>query len=101
MRTMGLTAAAGLMAALLAAPAAQAGIRCQNGYQVVQGNLIATPYCQEALLAKVAREYGFHETFAEIRNNPNTKRRVCTLIGRDIRVQETCVDANITGRRGF
>ncbi len=86
--------------AVLAAPA-DAKINCKNGFQVVQGNLLATPYCQEEQLARVAQSYGLSVSFAEIRNNPNTKRHVCALIGRDIRVQQTCIDSNITGRRGF
>ena len=52
-------------------------------------------------LADVAREYGFRVSFAEIRNNPNAKRNVCIYVGRDIRVQENCLTANPTGRRGF
>lgn len=89
-----------MMAAVSASPAS-AAIECRNGYQLVQGNLLATPYCQEKLLAQVAREYGLKATFAEIRNNPNTKRNVCAFVGRDIRVQQTCIDANHVGRRGF
>ncbi len=84
----------------LAAPA-EAKIQCRDGYQLVQGNLLATPYCQEEQLARVARGYGMRVSFAEIRNNPNTKRYVCSFVGRDIRVQQTCIDAGITGRRGY
>ncbi len=90
-------------AALLVLPAAEANakIQCRDGYQIVQGNALATPYCQEEQLARVARSYGFNVSFAEIRNNPNSKRRLCALLGRDIRVQQTCIDAGIVGRRGF
>ncbi len=75
--------------ALAAAPA-QARITCQNGYQVVDGNLIATPYCQDSLLAQVAREYGTRVSARTIRNNPLRKRDVCRLVGQDIRVQTNC-----------
>jgi hypothetical protein len=94
-----LCALAGVLS--LAAVPATAAITCQNGFQLVQGSYLATPYCQEKQLAEVARGYGINISFAEIRNNPNSKRRVCALIGRDIRVQQTCIDAGITGRRGF
>ncbi|MDX2307430.1 MAG: hypothetical protein NW216_04250 [Hyphomicrobium sp.] len=94
-------AAAVAAVGVISSDPADAKIRCQNGYQIVQGNPIATPYCQEAQLAEVARGYGFRVSFDEIRNNPNSKRRLCALIGRDIRVQQTCIDANITGRRGY
>jgi hypothetical protein len=80
---------------------ASAAIKCRNGAQLVAGNYISTPYCEDKLLADVAREYGFKVSFAEIRNNPNAKRNVCIYVGRDIRVQENCLTANPTGRRGF
>lgn len=92
------TLALGLIG-LTASPAA--AITCKNGYQLVQGNFIATPYCQDDLVAKVAREYGVRTSASEIRNNPNHKRHVCHLIGRDIRVQITCIDAGSLSRRGF
>jgi len=43
--------------AALAGPAA--AITCRDGTQNVQGSWIATPYCQDLLLAQVARENGF------------------------------------------
>lgn len=89
------------LAAVLPATPVVAAIKCQNGYQKVGGDLLATPYCQEKQLTEVARGYGLKVSFDEIRNNPNTKRNVCAIVGRDIRVQMTCIDANMTGRRGF
>lgn len=88
-------------AACLAGPSAEAAIKCIDGAQVVGGQLLITPYCQDKLLADVARGHGLKVSFAQIRNNPNTKRYVCALVGRDIRVQQTCIDAGIVGRRGF
>ncbi len=80
---------------------AMAKIACtRDGFQIVQGNLLATPYCQDQLLARVAREYGLRVSDAEVRNNPNSKRRICRFVGRDIRVQPTCAETNY-GRRGF
>ena len=84
-----------------AAGPVSAGIRCVNGNQVVSGSLIATPYCQDELLYKVARQYGVKTTAAAIRNNPNHKRNVCQLVGRDIRIYQACIDANSVGRRSF
>ncbi len=91
------------LALLLVLPASQASAKivCRDGYQIVQGNPLATPYCQEEQLARVAAAYGFKVSFAEIRNNPNSKRQLCALVGRDIRVQQTCIESGITGRRGF
>lgn len=86
-------AATTLAAALFAAPAA--AIKCERGYQRVQGNLIATPYCQDQYLAQVAREYGFKSSAKKIRNNPNYKKEVCRFVFSDIRVQQTCLNAGV------
>jgi hypothetical protein len=80
-------------AALVATPAA--AIKCENGFQRVQGNLIATPYCQDQYLAQVARQYGFKPSAAKIRNNPNYKKELCRFVANDIRVQQTCLDAGV------
>ena len=80
---------------------ASAAIRCSKGFQSVGGSLIATPYCQDQLVADVARGYGIRVSGREIRNNPNRKRHVCQFIGRDVRVQMACIDAFPVGRRPF
>ncbi|MGD9869332.1 MAG: hypothetical protein AB7U38_15190 [Hyphomicrobiales bacterium] len=72
-----------------------------DGYQIVSGSPIATPYCQDELVAVVAREYGMKVSAAAIRNNPNLKRNVCQHIGRDNRIYVACIDANSVGRRPF
>ncbi len=69
---------------------ASARIKCKNGYQLVDGSRLATPYCQDNYLAKVAREYGTRVSAREIRNNPNRKREICQFIGQDIRVRNNC-----------
>jgi hypothetical protein len=97
-----------LGAALLALPIlavangapAEAAIKCSNGYQIVNGSEIATPYCQDNLVAQVARQYGFKASEGAVRNNPNYKRELCRYVGRDIRLTTACVDEN-TGRRPF
>jgi hypothetical protein len=92
-------AVAALIATLTMASPAFA-ITCESGYQRVQGNLIATPYCQDELLAQVARQFGVKASGDRIRGNPNFKREVCAIAGRDIRVESVCVDSNPTGRTG-
>ncbi len=87
---LGLALLAVLISPMLGVSSAEARIKCHNGYQIVQGNQLATPYCQDKLLARVARQYGTKVSAREIRNNPNLKRNICVLIGRDIRVQENC-----------
>ncbi len=93
-------AAIAVTAAAAGGPAtrAHAGIKCLDGYQLVAGNYLATPYCQDGQLADVARQYGIRTSAAEIRENPNHKRHVCRIVGRDIRVMETCLTVN--PRRG-
>jgi len=86
---------------LLGAAPAEARIKCVNGFQVVNGSQISTPYCQDNLVAQVAREHGMKVSEAEVRNNPNYKRHVCQFVGRDIRIYQACIDANSVGRRGF
>ena len=96
------TLAAFTAAALSLTPTpADAAIKCVRGFQVVNGSHIATPYCQDALVAKVAREHGMKVSAAKIRNNPNYKRNVCQFVGRDIRIYQACIDANSVGRRAF
>jgi hypothetical protein len=83
------------------APAAEAEIKCKNGFQLVQGSLLSTPYCQDALVAKVAHEYGFSATAAEVRSNPMFKQRLCRFIGQDIRIKETCSEVTPVPGRGL
>ena len=68
-----------------------AAIECRGEYQVVQGQLLATPYCQDNYLATVAREYGSRVSARQIRNNPNTKADVCRFMGHDSRVSHMCM----------
>jgi len=78
-------------AAVLATPAG-ASI-CKRGTQLIGGQWIATPYCQDEQLAEVARQYGLRATAAKIRNNPNFKIEICRTVFNDIRVQITCENA--------
>jgi hypothetical protein len=76
---------------VLATPAA-AHIACDGDFQVVEGREIATPYCADKALAKVARERGDQVTGGQVRNNPATKDEVCRFIGGDPRVSGDCID---------
>lgn len=75
-------------------------IECREGYQVVGGQLLSTPYCQDGYLARVARQYGSRVTAAQIRNNPHTKADVCRFMGHDSRVSHICQEYR-TSPRGF
>jgi hypothetical protein len=94
-------AAAAVSIVVVTASTPAVAIDCKDGYQLVQGNRLATPYCQDDLLTRVARQYGMKVNSEEIRESPNFKREVCRIVGRDIRVQENCRISNPSGRRGF
>ncbi len=89
-----LSCVAVFVTAVIAAPAS-AAIKCNRGSQLVSGQWIATPYCQDKYLAEVARESGFKASAAKIRNNPNYKKNLCQYMYSDIRVQQTCLDAGV------
>ncbi len=93
--------AAGVVLCLGAAGPAEAKIACSEGYQMVQGNPLATPYCQDEYVAQVAHEYGMEASADKVRNNPNFKREICRLIGNDIRIKDTCSEVESNGRGRF
>lgn len=83
-------------------PPAEAAIRCDGPYQIVQGQPISTPYCQDSYLAVVAREYGLRVSASAIRQSPSTKAQVCRVVGRDNRAQSACASVREPGpRRAF
>ena len=66
-------------------------IECQGNFQIQPNGLtIATPYCQDSNLARIASERGVRVSAEEIRNNPGAKARLCRTAGEDIRVRDTC-----------
>lgn len=89
-----------LLAAGLVMPA-EAGIRCNKGYQLVQGSPLATPYCQDQYVAQVANEYGFKASPDRVRQDPIFKQTICRYIGQDIRIKESCQEVNPSGRGRF
>jgi hypothetical protein len=88
--------AAALLSAVSVEPAA-ARIRCQGEFQVTRYGLIATPYCGEEEIARVANSYGSRVTAAEVHNNPLTKVYLCQTIGYDWRLQSPCAGYLIHG----
>jgi hypothetical protein len=86
-----------LLILVLATPAH--AIDCIRGLQSVNGQSISTPYCQDAYLAEIAREYGLKASAAQIRNDPNFKKEICRTVFTDIRVQTTCEQAGVPERR--
>ena len=65
-------------------------LKCEGPYQIVQGNYIATPPCENSYIAKVARSYGYKVTAKQVRNNFHKKLEICDHIGHDSRISELC-----------
>jgi len=80
---------------------AAAAIKCSNGFQLVDGAMLSTPYCRDNFVAAVARQYGLDAPDAKVRNNPNFKRHVCRFIGQDIRIKEACEEVEPSSRGHF
>lgn len=81
----------GLGSLVLPIDDADARIRCRGAFQLSGGNWIATPYCGDLNLVRVARTYGIRVSFDAIRFSPSAKERVCRAIGHDNRVSNTCI----------
>jgi hypothetical protein len=87
----------GLFLSMLDPIAVEARLICKDGYQLVGGSYIATPYCKDLQLVDRARRFGFNAPFAEIRNSPDAKRRLCAYVGRDPELRETCLSGGVGG----
>jgi hypothetical protein len=81
-----------VLAVLLAAAAepAQARVVCKGNFQITQHGPIATPFCEEEQIARVAQSYGWRVTAAEVHYDPLTKVRVCQALGGDVRLKGSC-----------
>jgi hypothetical protein len=97
-RKMPAAIAMSLASLVMSAASAEARIVCRDGYQVVNGQEIATPYCGDNYVAAIAREYGGKVSDAELRNNPAKKDEVCRWIGTDTRVRPYCNEPGGSGR---
>jgi hypothetical protein len=79
---------------------AEAAIRCEGRFQIVKGQRLSTPYCEDHLLAELARARGFRISDAAIRNSPTAKADACRLVGHDMRVRDICAGSLPETRRG-
>ena len=75
-----------------AAVPAFAAIKCQGAYQYnsAAGGYIASSYCEDNLVATVARENGMRWSNAAVRQNPSIKEEACRFAGSDIRITDIC-----------
>ena len=67
-----------------------ARIQCQGNFQVSKYGLIATPYCEEEQIAKVARSYGWKVTGRQVHRDPLKKVYLCQILGHDVRLKGSC-----------
>lgn len=94
LKRFGVLAMAFAIALPLASQSADARIRCDGRYQVQSdGSRIATPYCEDLYLARVAiQSYGVSTSARAIRNSVSEKERVCRFVGHDSRVADICME---------
>jgi len=89
---IGFPASLAVLALLVIATAepALARIQCQGNFQITKYGPIATPYCAEEQIARVAQSRGWKVTVQEIRNNPLKKVEICQILGGDVRLKGSC-----------
>ncbi len=80
-----------LFVATTAIPAS-AAIQCEGGNQwnSAAGGWIPSPYCEDNLVAAVARANGMRWSNAAVRQNPSIKAEACRFAGSDIRISDIC-----------
>lgn len=89
--TFAAAAATATLFAGMSVKPAEAQIRCDGPYQIVNGQSLSTPFCQDNHLADVASNaYGMRVTAREMRWDTHKKEEVCRTIGHDIRVRDAC-----------
>jgi hypothetical protein len=69
---------------------AAARILCDGEFQISKYGPIATPYCGDQVIARVANEYGWRESAAQVGSNPLAKVYICQTLGTDWRLQGPC-----------
>jgi hypothetical protein len=74
----------------LAPATAEARIQCQGNFHVTKYGLIATPYCEEEQIARVARSYGVNVSGSQVRNDALKKVYLCQWLGGDVRLKGSC-----------
>lgn len=82
-------ALAASLTSAISAPAS-AAMMCEGPYQIIEGRLLATQFCQDNYLAKVARSYGMRVSARQVRWDASIKADACRLTGHDNRVRTIC-----------
>ena len=90
MNTLAVTLLGAALLLAFSPQAADARIQCKGNFQVTKYGLLATPWCQEEQIAKVARSRGWKGTAKDVRNDPLTKVQLCLQFGGDVRLKGSC-----------
>ena len=69
---------------------ATAHILCDGEFQITKYGPIATPYCGDQVIARVANSYGWRDSAAQVGTNPLAKVYICQTLGTDWRLQGPC-----------
>ncbi len=100
MKTSSVRLSAAVLFALTAfASPASAAIWCDGQFQIVNGYPVATPFCENHLLAQVARSYGARTSTDYLANSSSEKQQICNFVGFDSRVGTICVPYGHDGGR--
>jgi hypothetical protein len=62
---------------------AKAGIVCDGQFQIINGQAVSTPYCEDEQLAHVLRSHGAKTCGDAIRRNAEFRRQSCLLAAND------------------
>jgi hypothetical protein len=102
--TFAALAGAFFFVATTAAPTS-AAVQCRGAYQYnsAAGGYIASSYCEDNLVAAVARKNGMRWSNVAVRQNPSIKAEACRFAGSDIRIADICAghmpEDDSSGRR--
>ena len=90
-----------MLVAFTAAVPANAAIKCQgrNQWNSAAGGWISSPYCEDNLIAAVARAHGMRVSNRAVRQNPSIKEEACRFAGSDNRINDLCAGHLYDGKR--
>jgi hypothetical protein len=67
---------------------ADARILCDDNFQIINGQRVSTPYCEDEQLARALRVRGIQISGQALRANPELKRESCLSAG--LGVEQAC-----------
>lgn len=79
-----------VMAHAVSVMPAEAGIVCDGEFQIVDGQAVATPYCEDEQLARSLRARGVKTSGAAVRANPELKREICLMASGEPSLDAAC-----------